>query len=919
MEEDLNHPKKISTSSGKQFNDELSGIYQGISFRTILDNSVHWESWQLPDGEFIYHSPAFEVFSGYETHNFTGHIEKILGIIHPEDRQGYKSNFQELINKRASSEFNFRIIDTKGQVKWIKSANKVVYDDNGNVIGLRRTNIHITSQMLAEHELSESAEASQNKDILLKSILDSPRGINIFSLDRHFCYTVFSLSHKISMKRIWNAEIRVGMNILDLISRAEVRKMAKENFERTLKGENITIVQGFCDHEEKQTFWENTYSPVYDKKETIVGITAFVNEITDRVFHEKQLHLSEQRFRALIENSDDAFSLIDISGKVIYHSPSYTRVMGHTIQSREFKNMLELVHPDEKEKISGLFKRITDKGGKFEISPTRVLHGDGSWHWIEGFANNLLSEPGIEGIMVNFRDITKRRLAEIALKESREKLNVIFNNSADGIVLVDNVGDITEWNKGSQRITGLTVDEVYGRKVWEIQYQLASAEIKEKYSLADIKALWDYQLLSLVENETKIMHGQIIDANGQHKFVEDLASALIINNKKFIAVIQRDITERKQAELALAQSEGKYKSIIENLTDIYYRADADGKLVMVSPSCLKIFGYSTMDEVIGKNLEIIYKNPDERAGFIKMLKESGRIQNYRTILLRRDGTEVYVETTANILFDAEGSYSGVEGIVRDITDRMHAEKALRESEANLREINATKDKLFSIIAHDLKSPFTSILGFSELLANNMEKYGIEESKEYMGYINTSAKNTLALLENLLAWAKAQSGQMILKTQRLEVYRVVQEIIDVLNASAKIKGISLVNHPSNRIEIVTDQNILQTVLRNLISNAIKYSYTHGEVIIKSLSFDKTVEIQVQDEGMGMEQELIDNLFRIDKNIVMRGTANEKGSGLGLLLCKELIEKLNGKIKVQSQKEKGSILSFTIPVPDEINKS
>ncbi len=642
------------------------------------------------------------------------------------------------------------------------------------------------AQKQEDEENRNAIEISREHYLLFQSLLENPEGMNIFSLDRHFNYKAFSFAHKISMKKIWGVDIEPGIKILDLMPIDKVRERAKGNFELCMEGRNITIVQAFYDEEKNTTFWEDRYVPVHDKENGIIGLIAYVTEITERVQNEKRLY------------------------------------------------------------------------------------------------------------------------------ESREKLNAIFKNSADGIVLIDENGEIREWNPGSEKISGFSLSEVFGKKVWDIQYQLSSDQIRQKWTVDAIKKLWTNQFLVLREHETKTAVGAIVDKQGVNKVVEDLISPVFLNNQRYVVVIQRDITARKQVELALKRSEEKYKSIIENLTDIYYRADITGKLVMASPSCLKSFGYSSMDEVIGQNLEIIYKDPAERSRFIQLLKQNGKVKNYRTVLSRSDGSEIYVETTANILLDKEGNYEGVEGIVRDITDRLQAEKALTESEGSLREINATKDKLFSIIAHDLKSPFTSILGFSELLSNNLRKYSLEETNEYIDYINTSAKNTLALLENLLAWAKSQTGQLIYRPVKLEIFDVAREIIAVFDATAKIKNISLVNHPSNRIELITDQNILQTVLRNLVSNAIKYSFSNGKVGVESRKTGNMIEIQVTDEGIGIDKELQDSLFRIDKNIVMRGTANEKGSGLGLLICKELVEKLGGQIWVESEKGRGSMFKFTIPL-------
>lgn len=373
-----------------------------------------------------------------------------------------------------------------------------------------------------------------------------------------------------------------------------------------------------------------------------------------------------------------------------------------------------------------------------------------------------------------------------------------------------------------------------------------------------------------------------------------------------------DLTEHKKTKQALRKSEAEYKRIIEQITDMYYRADVEGKLVMANPSCLETFGYSSMEEILGHPLEILYQNPNERSEFVAILKKKGRVKNYRTTLLRKDGASIYVETTANIILDSNGNYAGVEGIVRDITDRKRAEENLLQLNHQLKELIATKDKLLSIIAHDLRSPFNGILGFSELVYKTLRKCKIEQSEEYIKLINSTARNTLNLLDNLLAWSRIQTGIFEFKPQKLVLQEVIQEVIEILKTNAKIKNISIRYFQSEEIIIYADPNMLQTILRNMVSNSIKFTNTGGHIEIHANHNPKHVEIIVKDNGVGMSQETMANLFKIDGNPSTPGTANERGSGIGLILCKEFVEKQGGKIMVKSELGKGSEFKFTLPL-------
>jgi len=238
-----------------------------------------------------------------------------------------------------------------------------------------------------------------------------------------------------------------------------------------------------------------------------------------------------------------------------------------------------------------------------------------------------------------------------------------------------------------------------------------------------------------------------------------------------------------------------------------------------------------------------------------------------------------------------------------------------EMNATLKNLNITKDKLFSIIAHDLRSPFNHILSFSELLLDEADNIETEQLEHYSKIINRSAKNTLVLLDNLLNWAKSQTGQLRFEPENHYFKYIIKEIIELSSNSAINKNISLNFFNEEDIVVFADSQMLKTILRNLISNAIKFTNLNGEVSINALKKNNYVEIAISDNGTGMNEETQNKLFNLDTNETTQGTAEEKGSGLGLILCKEFVEKHAGKIWVESELGKGSVFKFTLPVNQE----
>ncbi|HNV53273.1 MAG TPA: HAMP domain-containing sensor histidine kinase, partial [Tenuifilaceae bacterium] len=247
-----------------------------------------------------------------------------------------------------------------------------------------------------------------------------------------------------------------------------------------------------------------------------------------------------------------------------------------------------------------------------------------------------------------------------------------------------------------------------------------------------------------------------------------------------------------------------------------------------------------------------------------------------------------------------------------LDDRNRVENALRESELQLKEINKSKDKLFSIIAHDLKSPFTSIVGYSEILKDYSADCNQQETVNYASIINTSSKQTLQLLENLLDWARLQQGRIVFRPQNLNLHELAYEVVDLVKDIAEQKGISLQNSIPNTLNAHADKDMIKIVLRNLVSNAIKFTDKEGFVEISSKLKDKEVSISVTDNGVGISADDIGKLFDISSNFSTKGTNEEKGTGLGLSLCKEFVEMNNGKIWVKSELGKGSNFSFSLPL-------
>jgi two-component system sensor histidine kinase/response regulator len=239
------------------------------------------------------------------------------------------------------------------------------------------------------------------------------------------------------------------------------------------------------------------------------------------------------------------------------------------------------------------------------------------------------------------------------------------------------------------------------------------------------------------------------------------------------------------------------------------------------------------------------------------------------------------------------------------------EKKVELRTRELKELNATKDKFFSIIAHDLKNPFNTLLGFSELLITNINEYDKNRIGEFINIIFQTSKNAYMLLENLLEWSRSQTGRLEMAPSDIEIAELVDDNIDLIYNNASNKKLELNNRVDKKVKAYADSNMTNTIIRNLLSNAIKYTATGGRIEITSKTENNYVEVTISDTGVGIKEENIGKLFRIDENFSTKGTNEETGTGLGLILCKEFVKKNGGDIWVTSTPGKGSNFTFKLP--------
>jgi len=395
---------------------------------------------------------------------------------------------------------------------------------------------------------------------------------------------------------------------------------------------------------------------------------------------------------------------------------------------------------------------------------------------------------------------------------------------------------------------------------------------------------------------------------------------------KTIRHVQLMLTEmraRKQAESQII----KLQKAVENMRLGVTISDLSGKILYTNPADAKIHGYE-VEELIGQDVGIFAPPELRHPMSLEMIQRwNGSVRE--SINIRRDSSTFPVWLISDMVKDEQGNPIAIVTSCEDITERKQAEKEIKQhrdhledlveertielsaANAQLAELNASKDKFFSIISHDLKNPFSVMLGYSQLLEENFEMYSHEKVFRLIQKLRGSAERLYVLLENLLTWARIQQGGIECVPDILDMHKVIEESRDLLLSVATQKKIELRNSIPPKTLVFADYYMVSTVVRNLLSNALKFTSEGGYVDVSSQQQEDVVRIAVTDTGIGIRPEDLSKLFRIDVQYTKVGTAGEKGSGLGLNLCKDLIEANNGIIGVESIPEKGTTFTFTLP--------
>ncbi|TLX77617.1 PAS domain S-box protein [Labilibacter sediminis] len=647
--------------------------------------------------------------------------------------------------------------------------------------------------------------------------------------------------------------------------------------------------------------WETAKISPIQKNGDIRGFIAVKEDITYKKELEEQFHKEKFLLDELFDNAPVGIILF----KPIY-TPKNTIedliiVKANPIAGAVFNKLgivglrLKNILPD--------FPEINKKSAEMLSFKQTFEH-----HFLSiGKHLNMRTFPlGSERFCMFVHDITEYKNSISALEESEHRYLTLVEDSPALIRRFNKQGIISYVNGAYAGSFNKTPEQLIGTNLFNtINKEKRQDFINNLNSLSSSNPFIEY------EQENSL-------SNGNLRWYKWVDRALLDSTGNIIEYqsVGMDFTQVKSAESLLEQQKNRLDTIFENSIMGIGVINNMGKVVLANKRLKELLEYSDSEDIIGINFydHILESNiKDAKKNFVNLFSGKQSSINVQRKYVKRDGTEFWADLFGSPISIKDGKIEEAVALIIDITRKHEIEEELKLSEQKLKKLNNTKDKLFSVIAHDIRNPFNAILGFSTLLEKNIDSFSAAEIKEFAQKIVESSEQTYKLLEDLLTWAKSQLGQLKVNPQTFSIRSAVTECMENVSSLANSKNIDLRNMVPEEYEFTLDLEMFKLVIRNLLHNGIKFSHPNSKVkcgIIESPSTD-TFTVFVKDYGIGIRPEKQKILFDLDQFLTTVGTSSEKGTGLGLSLSKEMIELNKGTIEVISKENEGSEFRLTLP--------
>jgi PAS domain S-box-containing protein len=769
-------------------------------------------------------------------------------------------------------------------------SSKPFFDGLGKFSGSFAMFTDITKRRQAETALN-------NQYAILKSIIDSPN-TPVFSVDNNYCYTSYNASHAEIMKLIYGVDIQIGKNILNYMSVEEDRNKAKENFDRILNGERFTTESYSGEESLSRLYFEVSHNPVTNSEREIIGAAIFAKDISDRKLAEEKLRDNEERYRNVIALAGGVAYQRDWQNEIYtFMDEGIQKLTGYSSDEMTpelFNNIVDRENPDDIDKEflrSGISQQIIEESPTLYKSEFRITTKDNQIKYVSDSSikfrnanNEIIQSLGM------LQDITRHKQYEQEIisiaRFPSENPNPVLRISADGNIIYGN---------NASKIL---------QDIWNGNYNSSD--------LPKWKEAFDKVLDTGKSDSVEISY---------HDRIFSLAF-VPINERGYVNVYGLDITDRKKAEEKLIKSEQLYRSAIESANAIPYLRDhnlgdrSSETYEFMGIGIKSLTGYDTneftpeiYDSMVQEIIlygELANLSADEATR--KFYEQENAIWRADVRIKIRDGKDKWlIDSSVNISNEEDGLYKTL-GIMLDITDRKQAEEVLKQKMQELARSNAELQQFAYVSSHDLQEPLRKIQAFGDLLKN---KYGMtidERGQDYIQRMQDASGRMQTLINDLLAYSRIATKALPYTSVNLT--NLLNDVASDLVVRIRQTGGSV--EISDMPTIDADQSQMYQLFQNLISNGLKFHRPDVPPIIKVYSEiqNNICNIFVEDNGIGFDEKYLDRIFVIFQRL--QGRSEYEGTGVGLAICRKIVDRHNGSITAKSKQGEGSTFIVTMPV-------
>lgn len=674
------------------------------------------------------------------------------------------------------------------------------------------------------------------------------------------------------------------------------------------------------------------------KENVIVGI---VKDNSEKTRVKKELEDLQNKFNAITSSAADAIVIISADYKITYWNKSAEKIFGYKFREALEKDIIDLIFPSHNrsdiiEKFNeSKLKTQTDKSAT--MYETTVTNFQKKLIPVEISTSVVQSEDEHDLILI-IRDITERKEKDKQLSRERSLTQYFMDYIPFSIYFKDLESKFIKVNKATLDKLGFSsFEQIIGKT----DFDIFTREHAEEARADEIKLIrGEETIINKIEKETW-QDGSISWVNTTKVPLKDDAGRIIgtlgittdFTQIKKSELIQQTLLKISTAANTVEEMDDLYSEIHQAVrtlmkADNFYIALYDEKTRILSfPYFVDQYDPKPAPRIAGRGLtEYILRSGKahlidaeldmalRKLGETNLLGEPAQI--WLGVPLKIDDKTIGAVVVQD--YEDPNTYGQEElRILTYVSEQIanaimkkNSEYKLKSYSEELQELNASKDKFFSIIAHDLKSPFQGLMGLSRLIVEDYDELSEDEKRNFVLALNESAESTYKLIENLLEWSRLQTGRMKYNPSKIDLFEIVESIKMLLFQTAELKNIKIKNKIFQGTYVWGDKYMLTSLFQNLISNSIKFTNRFGEININSDTKDGIVQVSVEDNGVGIEPEDIDKLFKIDSTFSTRGTEQEKGTGLGLMLCKEIIMKHEGEMRIESEKGRGTKVIFTL---------